>query len=76
MGKISRQKKNKRNEDIFLIFPRKTGFNSSCKLFPLEDLHEMSNPVFWEEQKPFQNVSAENFTWVLSVKYTDDKISY
>ena len=40
---------------FFLIFPRKTGFDISCKLSPLGDnLHEMSNPVFLEkEEKKF-----------------------
>ena len=41
----------------------KTGFDISC-LLPLvyaDNLHEMSNPVFWENKKKIK-MSAEYFT--------------
>ena len=43
-------------------------FIMSCKLSPLEfsigdNLHEMSNPVFWEKQEKYcKMLSAEMFT--------------
>ena len=34
----------------FFLFFQKTGYDISCKLSPFgDDLHEMSNPVFWEK---------------------------
>ena len=34
----------------FSYFPKKTGSDMSCKLSPFGDnLHEMSNSIFWEK---------------------------
>ena len=41
-GKVSRQQ-----TDTFLIFPKKIGFDISCKLGDI--LHKMSKPIFWEK---------------------------
>ena len=48
---------------IFSYFSQKTGFDISCKLSPLGDnLHELSNSVFWEKQeKIFQYVVCWKF---------------
>ena len=51
----------------FLIFSQKTEFDISGKFLPLETicngdiLHEMPNPVFWENKKHI-SICAENFT--------------
>ena len=61
MGKLSTWKV----ADIFFYFSQKIGFDISCKL----DLHEMSNPIFWEnKKKDFEMSSADFFTSMLNVK--------
>ena len=52
LGKFSKQ------NDIFLIFSQKIGFDISCKLSPFGDsLHDMSKPIFIENiKKIIQNV--------------------
>ena len=57
MDKFSKQQTN----DIFSYFSQKTGFDISCKLSPNGDnLHEISNPVFWgkKEKKYIINLST------------------
>ena len=34
---------------FFLYFSQKTGFDISCKSSPIDSLHEISKPVFWEK---------------------------
>ena len=51
---------------LYLLSSRprqKTGFDISYKLSLLDNLHEISNPVFLENKKKyFKMSSAENFT--------------
>ena len=46
---------------IFLFFPENRIWNF---MQIVDNLHEMSNPVFWEKNKKkyFKTLSAENFT--------------
>ena len=39
------------SETFFLFFPEIPRFNISCKLSPKDNLHEISNPIIWEEPK-------------------------
>ena len=56
----------------FSHFPQKTGFDISCKG---DNLHEMSNPIFWEKEEQYINLSSAElakrvvkvYTWVHTV---------
>ena len=60
MDKFNRQQ----TDDIFLFFPRTTGFDSSCKLSPLETIcMKCQNPISGKNKKKYFNMlSAGNFT--------------
>ena len=48
--------------EIFSCFSQETGFDISCKLFPL---HEMSKPILWEKirkKKKIINLSSAEFS--------------
>ena len=37
------------------------GFNISCKLSPIDNLHEMSKPISWENKKNIISLSSAEF---------------
>ena len=57
MGKFSRWP----NEDIFLIFLENRIWNLIQIVSYGDNLHEMSNPIFWEKERYFKMSSSEIF---------------
>ena len=41
-----------------------------------DNLHEMSNPVFWKKEKCFEMLSAENFAQSATIKESLEIWSY
>ena len=55
--------------DIYFFFFPENRFDISCKLSPKgNNLHEMSNPVFWKNEKNINLLSAELPQRVLKIK--------
>ena len=54
----------KNSANILKYFPRKIGFENSCKLSPKETIfHEMSKPIFWREKKKKKKKKKKQFVW-------------